>query len=965
MNCAEHDEKLTAHAMGELPAPEAAALKGHLAKCAKCRAALARLKKTAELVQEGLGAPAGLPQALTPERLARVRRAAGVGTGLSFVAIRAPLAAAALVLALLGLAGLMMPRLGSRSITRSLQSFKMGEEMPEIMDCELAPPLAEAVVSLRKERTTTFADKSVVDSAFALGGRHALRRDRGDSGKPAVRVSDERKEGNIGRGLSAPGKDFDGFVAYADPASGRVESDESGAGQSLFMAKPSVRMKPDLGAERSRGSTYRPQGPPSVDVRRKSSERMRLKSARLYDESGSVGDSLDVVSKTEASSVSPPVIRARKFLGGSLHAGVIRKAKKRLFEEPEEAAQEEMLVVNGSLPPADHKRPMRRAEQRRLVSLSERAEKDGRAAQETEARKKKERAEVPSPFMLRAVEKEKDDLGLETRREERNLITVRLDDVPLRDVVRMFTRISRASVIYDPTDLQGTVSVNLKDAPWKSSFRSILALKGHVLVERPAGSGIYVIARKPAEAAKLVKAEECKRAEERAATFKPAEHNPFYKTKERPLSTFAIDVDTASFTLARSYIARGQRPPPEAVRTEEFVNAFDYGYRPPRNRTFAVYSEWAPTPFGRGLHLLKIGVKGRRLGREEQRRLILTLLVDTSGSMNRPDRIGLIKRATALLLQGLDPADRVALVQFDNRARLVLQDVPVREKARILAAVNGLQCTGSTNLEEGMRLAYQVAARRFMSGAENRVLVFSDGAANLGAGGGVAILAQVARYRAKGIFCSIFGFGFGTYDDAILETLANKGNGTYAFVDSIREAKRLLVDDLAATMHVIASDVKIQVEFHADRVLRYRQIGYENRRLRDRDFRDDSIDAGEVGSGQSATALYEIELGRRSDRPLGVVRVRYRDAGSGLIEELENVIPGIAIARRFEEADPRFRLAACVAEFAEILRRSPFAAGSRPAEVANGLRPVGLELDMDSQIGAFQRVVEQAGGLAP
>ena len=439
--------------------------------------------------------------------------------------------------------------------------------------------------------------------------------------------------------------------------------------------------------------------------------------------------------------------------------------------------------------------------------------------------------------------------------------------------------------------------------------------------------------------------------------------NQFVTAAANPFSTFSIDVDTASYTLSRNYILRGQLPPPEAVRTEEFVNFFDYDYAPPAGPTFGVYTDCGPSAFGRGKSLLKIGVKGRRLGREEKRAAALTLLIDTSGSMATPDRIELVKSALSLMVERLDPADRVAIVQYDSHARLLLEHTPAAEKKRIIGVIESLQTSGSTALEEGMRAAYAAAARGFDGAACNRVLLLSDGMANLGAAAAEEILKSVAGYRKQGITLSVFGFGLGAYNDDMLETLADKGDGVYAFIDSPAEARRALVDDLAATINLIARDVKIQVEFDPKRVRQYRQLGYENRQLKKEQFRDDSVDAGEIGSGQSVTALYELELQGDSREPLGIVRVRCRNALTGQMEEIEQPVAPPSGATPFEAMDVRFRLAAAAAEFSEILRGSPFAAGSSFGDVARVLRPVALELSIENRIQEFLRMAEM--GLTP
>ncbi|MBT3294543.1 MAG: DUF3520 domain-containing protein [Verrucomicrobia bacterium] len=445
--------------------------------------------------------------------------------------------------------------------------------------------------------------------------------------------------------------------------------------------------------------------------------------------------------------------------------------------------------------------------------------------------------------------------------------------------------------------------------------------------------------------------------------------NPFVVARKEPFSTFGIDVDTASYTLTRNMMAQGTLPPAEAVRTEEFVNAFDYSHVAPAHGTFRIYTELAPSPFGRGLQMLKIGVKGRRLGREEQRPAVLTFLVDTSGSMNSPERIGLVRSSLKLLVENLNPIDRVALIQYDSHARLLLEHTPASNKAQILQAIDRMQCSGSTNLEEGMNEAYRLAAGAFIGGAENRVLLLSDGVANLGNVAAEDILAKVATYRKQGIFCSVFGVGSGSYDDTMLETLANKGDGVYTFLDSEAEAKRVFVDDLAATLNTIASDVKIQVEFNPNLAKRYRQIGYENRKLKKQDFRNDAVDAGEVGSGQSVTALYEIDphpellAKTRIDLPpqkLATVRVRYRRIDNGRVEEIERAVWPHDCRAAQQKVSNGFRLAAGVAEFAEILRGSTHAKGSTYEEVADHLRPIALELHLDGRVQELLQMVTAA-----
>jgi len=490
------------------------------------------------------------------------------------------------------------------------------------------------------------------------------------------------------------------------------------------------------------------------------------------------------------------------------------------------------------------------------------------------------------------------------------------------------------------------------------------AFNGRLVVQDKAGAASPDAAKRPEAASSRLEPEAADMpaavvAGEKAALARDLERpsrgasvNPFIVTVAEPFSTFAIDVDTASYTLTRQALRSGAVPEPEVVRTEEIVNAFDYGDAAPEQTVFRVYQDGAQSPFGAGCHLLRIGVKGRRLGREEQRPAMLTFVIDVSGSMSQPDRIGLARGALRLLAANLSERDSIQLVVYSDHARVVLEPVAVTEKARIVEAFERLQCNGSTNLEEGLRQAYEMAARSFMPGAENRVILISDGVANLGADSAQEILGKVDAFRRQGITCSVFGVGAGTYNDRMLEELANKGDGVYRFLDSEAAVRSAFVDDLAATLNTIAKDAKIQVEWNPAVVRRYRQLGYENRALRKEQFRDDAVDAGEVGSGQSVTALYELELvpevspGMR----LGTVRIRYQRTDSGKVEEIQSELVSDAVLKPARAAGPQFKVAASAAEFAELLRGSPHAAGGSYQAVADYLRPAVLELHLDVRV---------------
>jgi Ca-activated chloride channel homolog len=600
------------------------------------------------------------------------------------------------------------------------------------------------------------------------------------------------------------------------------------------------------------------------------------------------------------------------------------------------------------------------------------------------------------------------DLALEASDSDGELISVVLDDVPLKDVVRMFSRISGASVIATeeiPDDLR--VSVDVEDTEWKKAMEQILEPTDFSLIEKH--KGIYTVIKNgtlssapdmveafvlekehmlaetksfvidSVKAEELLAAnaiviedskEEVSEIRERVDAREPEEpsvyqaysFNPYVDAVANPFSTFSIDVDSASFTQTRNYMHEGMLPPPDAVRTEEFVNFFNYHYHPPTHGMFAVSSEAAPSPFGSG-YLLKVGIKGKVIGRDQQRPAKLTFVIDTSGSMDTADRLGLAKRSLKMLIGHLSDHDEVAIVQYDFKARIVLNHTSAAEKKPIAAAIDGLQISGSTNLEDGIRLGYATAAKAFDPNGVNRVLLISDGMANLGNENADAILNQVESYREQGIYSSVFGFGLGNYNDTMLETLANKGNGVYHFIDSLDEAKRVFVDNLSATLNVIASDVKIQVEFNPQRVKRYRQLGYENRQLKSEQFRDDTVDAGEIGSGQAATALYELDLAGSPSDSLGTVHVRYRNVETGEIEETSRDILAADLVRDYEQTDPRFQLAACTAEFAEILRGSPFAEGSDYTMVADKLRPVAQHLNLDQNIQELLRLVMSASSM--
>ncbi len=406
--------------------------------------------------------------------------------------------------------------------------------------------------------------------------------------------------------------------------------------------------------------------------------------------------------------------------------------------------------------------------------------------------------------------------------------------------------------------------------------------------------------------------------------FKGSGTNPFIDTEDDPFSTFGMDVDTASYAVTRRYLRDGYLPPPEAVRVEEFVNAFDYNYTPPADEAFAVHLEGAPSKFGEGkrLQLLRIGIQGRVIPDTDRKDAILTFVIDVSGSMARENRLGLVKKALTLLIEQLRPNDKVGIVVYGSNARVVLPHTGIVNREHILTAIRALAPEGATNAEAGLRTGYKLALQNSKPDCINRVILCSDGVANVGQTGSDAILKEIRTYVKEGVTLTTVGFGIGNYNDILMEQLANKGNGSYAYVDTLNEAKRVFVENLTGTLQVIAKDAKIQVEFNPETVSRFRLLGYENRRLAHEDFRNDTVDAGEVGAGHSVTALYEIKLHENVNGKLATVSIRHENPDTGNVTEINRSISTDALKGSFEEATPTFQLAASVAEFAEILRGS-------------------------------------------
>jgi Ca-activated chloride channel family protein len=453
--------------------------------------------------------------------------------------------------------------------------------------------------------------------------------------------------------------------------------------------------------------------------------------------------------------------------------------------------------------------------------------------------------------------------------------------------------------------------------------------------------------------------------------------NPFVAAEDDALSTFAVDVDDASWAVARRYLHDGHLPPKEAVRLEEFVNAFDPGWPAVESGDdFAIRVDGAPSRYGEGYHLLRIGIQGREITAAQRRPADLIFVIDVSGSMDRENRLGLVKQSLRVLVDELREGDRVGIVVYGSEARIVLEPVSIEHRTDILAAIDGLAPDGSTNAEAGLRLAYGIARRGYDPQAINRLILCSDGVANVGETGADEILESVRREADRGIMLTTIGFGMGNFNDVLMEKLADGGDGTYHYVDRLDEAERVFRQNLTGTLQTLGRDGKVQVEFDPAAVDRWRLLGYENRDVADRDFRNDAVDAGEIGSGHTVVALYEVKLTDRArrawkhgdrDAPLATVRFRWEhprhDPRAGEVEEIERRIVPTDIARNWDRATPRLRLAATVAEFAEILRGSFWAKESCLGDLLPEADRLTRDLDDDTEVQELRDLIRRAATL--
>ena len=488
------------------------------------------------------------------------------------------------------------------------------------------------------------------------------------------------------------------------------------------------------------------------------------------------------------------------------------------------------------------------------------------------------------------------------------------------------------------------------------------------------------------------------RSDERAAALRQSlpnteaydviKENVFLPVKDMALSTFSIDVDTASYSNVRRFLQSDQVPPAGAIRTEELINYFTYNYpQPDGDAPFSVNLEVSRAPWDSSRELVRIGLKGREVPESERGPANLVFLLDVSGSMNQPAKLPLLKRSLAALVENLSPADRVAIVVYAGSSGLVLPSTPGKEKSKILESLDDLKAGGSTNGGSGIRLAYKIAREHFLQEGNNRVILCTDGDFNVGTTSQSELTRLIENERKSGVFLSVLGFGTGNLKDSTMEKLADKGNGNYAYIDSLTEGRKVLVEQMGSTLFTIAKDVKIQVEFNPARVAGYRLIGYENRLLAKEDFNDDKKDAGEIGSGHTVTALYEIipagtalpdhptvdPLKYQKPEPVAeaapvssellTVKLRYK-APDGDKSRLITVPLEASKIPAFEQASPDFQFAAAVAAFGMKLRGSPTAGDISWKDIKKIVRGT-LGEDPGSYRAEFLTLIEKASSLKP
>ncbi len=470
-------------------------------------------------------------------------------------------------------------------------------------------------------------------------------------------------------------------------------------------------------------------------------------------------------------------------------------------------------------------------------------------------------------------------------------------------------------------------------------------------------------------------------------TYSGVVDNPFKSAADEPLSTFSIDVDTASYSNLRRYLNQGSLPPKDAVRIEELLNYFPYDYAPPTGEEpFATHAEVSECPWNTPHRLVRIGIKGKVPPSGDRPACNLVFLIDVSGSMQPENKLPLLKKAMTLLLNQLQPTDQVAIVTYAGSTSLVLPSTPCSNKSAIQAAIDNLQSGGSTNGEGGIQLAYKTAEQTLLKNGINRVILATDGDFNVGITSREELEKIITDKAKGGVFLSVLGFGMGNLKDATLETLADKGNGNYAYIDTLQEARKVLVEQMSGTLMTIAKDVKIQIEFNPGRTGAYRLIGYENRVMAAQDFNDDRKDAGEIGAGHTVTALYEVvpvgtpinmagvdplKYQKPAAQPamtnvdspeMMTVKLRYKapDGDTSKLIEVPVIDPG----PRLDGVTPDFKFAAAVASFGMLVRESPYR-GKATFDTVLALAQEGKGADKEGYRTEFIQLVGLAKALKP
>lgn len=461
--------------------------------------------------------------------------------------------------------------------------------------------------------------------------------------------------------------------------------------------------------------------------------------------------------------------------------------------------------------------------------------------------------------------------------------------------------------------------------------------------------------------------------------YSKIDDNDFKDSKNNPLSTFSIDVDKASYSNVRRFINQNQLPPADAVRVEEMINYFSYNYPQPKGKDpFSITTEYTECPWNKEHQLIHIGLQGKEIQMDNLPVNNLTFLLDVSGSMNSSDKLPLLKAGLGLLIEQMRPQDRIAIVVYAGAAGVVLPSTTGKHKEKILEALENLQAGGSTAGGQGIELAYKTAKENFMENGNNRVILATDGDFNVGVSSDGELVRLIEKKREEGVFLTVLGFGTGNYKDSKMEQLADKGNGNYAYIDNLLEAKKVLVKEMGGTMFTIAKDVKLQIEFNPAKVKAYRLVGYENRLLNNEDFNDDKKDAGELGSGHTVTAIYEIIPAGSNEVVASIDNLKYQETKTVPTsmsnevmtikfrykepkESTSQLITHIVQDKKadFESASENCKFSCAVAQFGMLLRDSKYKGNSNFKSIMT-LAKQNKGKDDDGYRAEFIRLVEQS-----